>query len=130
MYIDHPDYMHDLGEGAQFGEIALTTNNPRSATVKCAEDSLFLTLDRERFKQALKVSIYIHINSFISVIYVYPFTLSHLIYISLHNIIYCNINVYLQMLQLSFPFYSLLNMTSLLSVLSSYMPLLYFLLVY
>lgn len=38
-----------LGEGEFFGEVALLTGKPRTATVKCTHDSTFLVLERPEF---------------------------------------------------------------------------------
>jgi len=37
------------GQGDYFGEIALLTNQPRKATVRCVDDCSFLVLDRKTF---------------------------------------------------------------------------------
>jgi CRP-like cAMP-binding protein len=45
-----------LGDGDQFGELALLHDAPRGATVTAATDCLFLTLTREQFRLLLEAT--------------------------------------------------------------------------
>ena len=46
----------ELGPGVQFGELALGSDRPRSATVMCLEDCYFGTLEKKDFNLILKIS--------------------------------------------------------------------------
>jgi ATP-binding cassette, subfamily B, bacterial len=45
-----------LGDGDQFGELALLNDSPRGATVTARTDCLFLTLTREQFRELLRMT--------------------------------------------------------------------------
>lgn len=62
------DFLNDFGEiaemteikilkkGESFGELALLNNNPRSATIKCKEKSVFAVLSRKNFQKILSAN--------------------------------------------------------------------------
>jgi len=52
--LSHPDFVRELEQGQQFGERALELDVPRGASIRTLEDCVFLTLDRARYKTALK----------------------------------------------------------------------------
>lgn len=45
--------VHEMGDGKGFGEIALQNDNPRSATITCEQDTEFVTISKQAFKQVL-----------------------------------------------------------------------------
>lgn len=42
-----------MSDGKGFGEIALLNDNPRSATITCEEDTEFVTISKQAYKQVL-----------------------------------------------------------------------------
>ena len=53
---DEPEHVATLHEGLGFGEEALITGAPRSATIQAAEDTTVWTLSHEDFEQVMKSS--------------------------------------------------------------------------
>ena len=44
-----------LGAGDFFGEIALLTDAPRTASVRCVEATVLLALDRDSFRELMSI---------------------------------------------------------------------------
>lgn len=51
---ENGDYVTSLCRGQGFGEVALMSTTPRTATIVCEEDCCFLVLDREQYQYVLK----------------------------------------------------------------------------